>query len=470
MTQNKPSGYQALLCVMGIISLMFWGLFVLKASLHSLMVLGICWVVCHAYYIDSDVLRLKQSMVSAIQKSAGVLLFFILIGAVIAGFIMSGAIPTLIYYGLQFITPQNFLPIGMLLCSMMSLVIGSCWGTIGTMGVALMGIAVLLHIPAPIAAGMVVSGAYFGDKFSPISDTTMLSALTTETNLYRHIKGMTYSMLPAYLLSLGVFWWIGSYYGFEQSLVLSDVEALRQKISTHFTIHYVTLAPMLGMLWLSIKKKPAELSMLVSIFVAILVAVGIQKFSMVAVLDSLFCGPALPTTGSVILDAVLKHGGIQSMLWSMSLTLLILILGGLLDSYQLIATLFMRLLPYLTRPFRLVATTVFAAIACNVLMGEAYLSIILNARIFKKTYTTMRWDSCVLSKAIEVGSTLSTPLIPWTSSGVFITATLGISPQDYLQWALFNWIALGVFFSMAAMNFMGIKMYFNPKDSVEVDQ
>jgi NhaC family Na+:H+ antiporter len=459
MMQNKPSGYQALLCVVGLISLMFWGLFVLHVSLHSLMILCICWAVGHAYYIDPDMLRLKRSMVSVIQKSASVFLFFILIGAVIAGFIMSGAIPTLIYYGLQFITPQNFLPIGMLLCSLMSLVIGSCWGTIGTMGVALMGIGALLHIPAPITAGMIVSGAYVGDKFSPMSDTTMLSALTTETNLYKHIKGMTYSMLPSYLLSLAAFWWVGSYYGFEQFMVFSDVMVLRQKISSQFTIHIITLAPMLGMIWMSFKKKPAELTMLLSIFIAIGVAVGVQNFSIVAVLDSLFFGPKLPETGFVILDAVWKHGGIQSMLWSMSFTLLILILGGLLDSYQLISTLFMRLLPYLTSTFRLVATTVFAAIACNVMMGEAYLSIILTARIFKETYHKNGWDTCVLSKAIEVGSTLSTPLIPWTSSGVFISATLGTSPQGYVHWALFNWIALGIFLSMAAINFMGIRIY-----------
>lgn len=466
MTQYKPSGYQSLLCVFGMIALMFWGLFVLKASLHSVIILCIFWVFGHAYYLDKDVVRLKQSMLSTLQKSSGVLLFFILIGAVIAGFIMSGAIPTLIYYGLQFLTPQNFLPIGMLLCSAMSLVIGSCWGTIGTMGVALLGIAGMLHIPAPIAAGMIVSGAYFGDKFSPVSDTTILTSLMTETNLYRHMKGLTYSLIPAYLLSLGVFWAIGIYSGFEHALVLADVMTLRHQISSHFTVHLLSLLPMFVMLWLSIKKKPAELSMLFSLFVAMLVAILVQKFHVTDVLNSLFCGPKLPTTGSPILDGVFQHGGIQSMLWSMSLTLLILILGGLLDSYQIITHFFVRLMPYLTRSFYLVLATVWVAIACNVLMGEAYLSIMLSSRIFKDTYAKMRWDTSVLSNAIEIGSTLSTPLIPWTSSGVFITATLGISPQAYLQWAVFNWIALGVFLCIAARNFVGIKMYALPSNEV----
>lgn len=460
MTNNKPSGCQALVCVIGIFILMFWGLFILKASLHSLILMSILWASVHAYYIDHNVLRLKQSMISAIQKSSSVLLIFLLIGTVIAGFMMSGAIPSLIYYGLNFITPQNFLPIGMLLCSMMSLVIGSCWGTIGTMGVALLGIAVLLHIPGPIAAGMIVSGAYFGDKFSPISDTTILSALSTDTNLYRHIKGMTYSILPAYCLSLGVFWWIGYYFFLDQNKVLTDVLAIQNEIRTHFKIHTLNLLPMVAMVWFSVNKKPAQLSMLVSLFIAVMVAILFQKFSITSVLNSLFSGPDLPQTNSNLLNTVLKHGGIQSMLGSMSLSLLILILGGLLDSYQLITHLFIRLMPYLTRSFRLVLTTVMAAIACNLLIGEAYLSIILNARIFKEAYAKLHLDTCVLSKALEIGSTLSTPLIPWTSSGVFIAATLGISPLEYLGWAVFNWIALGVFLSMAAMNFMGIRMYF----------
>lgn len=456
---DKPSFFQASFCVVGILSLMFWGLFVLKTSLHSLILLSISWVILQAYYIDQDLLRLKQSMVSAIQKSAAILLFFILIGAVIAGFIVSGAIPSLIYYGLNLITPQNFLPVGMILCSMMSLVIGSCWGTIGTMGVALLGIASILHIPTPIAAGMIVSGAYFGDKFSPISDTTMLSALTTDTDLYRHIKGMIFSILPAYLLSLGLFWGIGRYYGFEHGLSFHDLIDLRHRIHANFNLHWITLAPMATMLWLSIKKKPAELSMLLSVMVALIVAVGVQKFPITDVLNSMFCGPKLKTTGSVLLDSVFKHGGIQSMLESMSLTLLVLILGGLLDVYQLISNLFTRLMPYLFRPLRLLVVTVCAAIGCNILMGEAYLSIILSARIFKDAYAKMHWDTSVLSQALEVGSTLSTPLIPWTSSGIFISATLGVSPAEYWSWAIFNWVAVFVFLSMSAMRFMGMKLY-----------
>ncbi len=413
----------------------------------------------HALYLDKNILRLIHNIASAIRHSAPILLFFILIGAVIAAFTVSGAIPTLIYLGLDFISIQAFLPIGMILCSMMSLAIGSCWGTVGTMGVALMGVAVILHVPLPLAAGMVVSGAYFGDKFSPISDTTVLSALATETNLYQHIKGMTYSMIPAYFITLGIFWRIGHYYTFENNHVLNELTAIQQLIHTHFQVNILSLLPIAVMLILSLKKKPATLSMFASIIVALLVAIAVQHMSVFEVCKSLFFGPSMQSTGSPILDAVLSHGGIHSMLWPMTLALLILTMGSLLEHYQLITTLFARIIRTITRPISLVFATMATSVMCNILMGEAYLSIILTSRIYKKSYEKLGLENCVLSKSIEEGATFSTPLIPWTTSGVFIGATLGVSPVDYLCWSLFNWVAPIVFLIFVAVNFFGVKMY-----------
>lgn len=466
--KRQPSFIQSLLCISGIVLFVFFGLFVIKTSLHSIILLNISWVVLHAYYLDNDMNRLKQAMIIAVQKSASVFLFFILIGVVIASFTVSGAIPTLIYYGLDFISPQNFLPIGMLLCSMMSLAIGSCWGTIGTMGVALIGVASILHIPAPMAAGMIVSGAYFGDKFSPISDTTILSALTTDTDLYKHIKGMTYSIIPAYLISLVIFWFIGMHYLSDNRAYLASLSSVQQLISAHFHIGFVTLTPMAVMLVLSIKKKPAELSMLTSMVVALIIAMLVQKMNSADVFNSLYSGPQIKATGSSILDAALSRGGIQSMLWSMSLALLILALGGLLDTYQFITTLFTRFINRLKNSLSLVFATLSTSVVCNLLMGEAYLSIILTSRLFRKSFQKMGLDSCVLSKSIEEGSTFSTPLIPWTTSGAFIGTTLGVCPLDYMFWSVFNWVAPVVFLMFVWANFVGIKMYIQNKDEIRV--
>lgn len=461
---TKPSFLQSLLCILGIIFLVFFGLFVLKTSLQCMILLSVCWVFMHSYYLEQDATHIVRIMMSTLLNSVYVCLFFILIGAVIGAFTISGAIPTLIDYGLSFISPRSFLPIGVILCSMMSLAIGSCWGTIGTMGVALLGVASIFHIPLPMAAGMIVSGAYFGDKFSPISDTTVLSALTTETNLYKHIKGMTYSIIPAYVASLGIFWLIGRYYLIENDSFLSNIAFIRNTIHQHFHVGITSLTPMMVMLFLSITKKPAKIAMLVSTIVALLIAVFIQKINPYEVFSSVYSGPHIQPTGEPVLDAALSRGGILSMLWPMSLALLILMLGGLLETYQFITVLFTRMMSYLKSPIALVSATLLTSISCNILMGEAYLSIILTSRIFKKAFINMGLDSCVLSKTIEEGSTFSTPLIPWTTSGAFIATTLGVSPMDYLYWSIFNWIAPLAFLLLVSANFIGIKMYTKPQE------
>lgn len=455
----QPSFFQALVCLFGIVFVVFLGLFVLQTSLHRIILVAIGWVMLHALYLDQHVSRLIHNISSAIRHAAPILLFFILIGAVIAAFTISGAIPTLIYLGLGFISTQAFLPIGMILCSMMSLAIGSCWGTVGTMGVALMGVAAVLNIPLPLAAGMVVSGAYFGDKFSPISDTTVLSALSAETNLYQHIKGMTYSMIPAYFITLGIFFFIGHHHVFETGHMDYDLTTIQQLIRMNVQVNILSLLPIVVMLTLSIKKKPATLSMLASIFVALGVAIWVQHMSVFDACKTLFMGPSMKATGSPIIDAVLSHGGIQNMLWPMASALLILTMGGLLEHYHFMTTLFAQIIRGIRRPITLVFSTMATSIACNILMGEAYLSIILTSRIYKKSYEKLNLENCVLSKSIEEGATFSTPLIPWTTSGVFIGATLGVSPVDYLFWSIFNWVAPIVFLVFVAVNFFGIKMY-----------
>lgn len=462
-----PSFAHSFFCISSLFILVFSGLFLLKTSIHSIILLCIFWVILNAWYLNPNVEQLRESIRTGVQKSSFLLLFFILIGAVIAAFTLSGAIPTLVYYGLNLISPKAFLPIGMILCSLMSLAIGSCWGTIGTMGVALMGVATILHIPLPITAGMIISGAYFGDKLSPISDTTILSASTTDTDLYKHIKGMTYSLIPAYLICAGIFWFIGMQQPVGDSAQLQELSAVQHVISQNFNIGPIALLPMLVMFLLSIYKKPAELSMLCSVVIAIIVAMSIQHWSLAEVLNGLFTGPMIHTTDSTILNTVLSRGGIQSMLWTMALTLLILVLGSILESYRFISVLFESLIGYLKKPTSLVFSTLLTTIMCNMLMGEAYLSIILTSRIFKKAYHHQGLDSCVLSKAVEEGGTLSTPLIPWTTSGAFIIATLGISPFDYLLWSFFNMLAPLCFLIFVKINFAGIKMYRSSKSCKE---
>jgi NhaC family Na+:H+ antiporter len=423
------------------------------------MMLCVFWVMLNIMFVDHDMHRFKQSMISSIQKSSSVLLIYLFIGTIVGVSIISGAIPTLIFYGLKWITPSLFLPLGMLLCSVMSLAIGSCWATIGTMGVALIGIAAVLNIPLPIAAGMIVSGAYFGDKLSPLSDTTILSAHTTGTDLYKHIKGMTYSLIPAYCTTLGLFGVIGVFYMPQSGCSLEKLNEVLSYLSTHYHIGWISVIPMMVMFSLSMMKKPAELVMLVGIFLSLMVAIFVQQETIQSSMNVLYVGSVVKNTHLPLLESMLNRGGMERMLSSLSLTLLILALGGLLESYHFITVVCSTLLKKLHGPLSLVSATLVSAVVINMLVSEAYLSIMLLQKIFGDAYKKNQLDSSLLSKSIEEGATFSTPLIPWTTSGVFVATTLGVSPLEYLPWSLLNWIAPLFLIIFVMSNFCGRQMY-----------
>src|SRR6056297_2166631 len=210
--KNDPSFIVSLLVFLSIVGILISGIFLLKVDIHALLILGLC-VTClvslkYGYTFD----ELVKSMEKSISRAMTALLIFILIGTIIGSWISAGTVPALIYYGLEFLTPKFFLPIGLILCSLTSLATGTSWGTAGTIGIALMGMGVGLGVPAPIVAGMVVSGAFFGDKMSPISDTTNLSAVSSGANLYDHIKAMSLTTIPSYIIALIIYTIIGLRY------------------------------------------------------------------------------------------------------------------------------------------------------------------------------------------------------------------------------------------------------------------
>lgn len=456
---KPPSLKQTCLCIAGIVSLIFWGSIYYKNNIHSIMLLAIIWTVCHALWLDGNFERVKESIHAGMRQSVAVFSIYILIGVLIASFILSGAIPALIYYGLDFLSPNLFLPVGLLLCSLMSLCTGTCWGTIGTMGVALIGIAKVLGIPLDITAGMIVSGAYFGDKLSPASDTTVLSSLSTHTALYRHIKGMTYTLIPAYCVTLSLFWLLGAHFMVHSSLYVSQVAHVQKTLLHTFHISLIEFIPPLIMFLFCLKRIPAEISMTCASLSGLLIAIIFQHTALSGAINSLFLGPQLSSTGCPLVDDMISHGGISSMLGSLSLTLLILSLGGILQAYGFIEVLFKSFIRYLQKPTLLVSATIIICTLCNMLVGEAYLTIIVAANVFKQSYEDLHLDSSVLSKAIEEGATFSTPLIPWTTSGVFIATLLGVNPFHYLPFSFLNWIAPLFFIGFTFFDFMGIQQF-----------
>ena len=410
----------------------------LGISLHSLLLIALVWVAGHAALLGFHFQEIKSAMISGINKGLGAIFIFFLIGVLIAAFIEGGTIGGLIYYGVDLLHPAVFLPAGFVLCSVMSLATGTAWGTIGTIGVVLMGLGGALGIPLPLVAGMVVSGASFGDKMSPVSDTTNLAAMSADTDLYSHIKSMMYTSVPTYVICLIMFTFVGlSYSG--QTLSAQELLELKKHLAIEFAISPLTLLPLLVLLVLSIRRTPAEVSMLGGVATAVVLAVTMQDRTATEVLNSLHVG-YVADTDLERLDVLLSRGGLESMMWTMSLALLALSLGGILDRAGFVRVLLSGLLKRIKRPASLMATTIGAGVVTNMSMGEAYLSIIFGGQMFKDSYEAQNLEKHMLSRCLEEGATLSTSLIPWTTSGAFITGVLAMSPLEYAPWAFFNYV------------------------------
>lgn len=447
-----PSLLHSLLCFAVVILIIGAGLFVFAIDLHVLMFICLIWVGGNARGLGYQYPEIRALMSSAIERALPAIYIFILIGMIIASFMHSGTIAALMYYGLGWLTPGLFLGLGMILCALMSVTTGTSWGTVGTLGVVFMGIGGAMGMPLPLVAGMVVCGATFGDKMSPVSDTTNLAAMSAGTNLYRHIYSMLFTTAPTFLLALIIFSVMGISYGGD-ALAVTDIENIRNALAASYSLSpIITLLPIITLTVLSIRRVAPEVSMSASIVVASLIAVLYQGNEASAVLNALWSNSP-GSTGIQSLDDLLGRGGIFSMAWTLILALMALALGGILHGAGFLETLLAGIIARVQRTATLVGTTIVSGFVGNLAMGEAYISIILNCQLFREKYKSKKLDQAVLSRSVEEGSTMTTGLIPWTTAGAFYATTLGVSVLDYAPYAFFNYLNALVAIVMATLGF-----------------
>ena len=436
---RSPSFVQSFICFSAIVVALAGGIFGFGISLHALMFLCLIWVGLNAYLLGYNYLQIRELMTSSLARAMPAIYIFILIGMVISSFMHSGTIATLMYYGLSWLSPGLFLAVGMVLCAIMSVATGTSWGTVGTLGVVLIGIGSAMNIPLPLVAGMIVCGATFGDKMSPISDTTNLAAMSAGTTLFRHIYSMLFTTLPTFVITLIIFVVIGLNYA-DQNLNLSEVALIQEALANHYSLTpMVTLLPLILLVTLSIKKVPAEVTMSFSIVLAVFIAIFYQGESFVSVLNALWENKP-ESTGLENIDKLLGRGGITSMTWTLLLALMAIALGGILHGAGFLSSLLAGSIARVKRTASLVATTIVSGFVGNVAMGEAYISIILSCQLFKSKYEQQQVDSAVLSRSVEEGATMTTGLIPWTTAGAFYAATLEVDVLSYAPYAFFNYL------------------------------
>lgn len=450
VTARTPGLVQSLLCFGGNFLMISTGLFVFAISLHVVLFFCLLWTALHAWLLGHDYSAIRGMMNAGISNALPAIYIFVLIGMLIAAYMQSGTVAALIYHGLDLLSPALFLATGLILCSLMSVATGTSWGTAGTLGVVLMGIGATMQLPLPLVAGMVVAGATFGDKLSPVSDTTVLAAMSAHTNLYRHIGSMLYTTVPAFVLTFVILLVLGFGYA-DVALPVEAIAQMQSALAGSFNLGLLaTVLPLLVMLVLSLRRLAPEISMSASVLTAVAVAVLYQERSLVEVLNALWANQP-GNTGVASLDDLLGRGGIMSMAWTMLLSLMALALGGILYAGGFLQALLEGIIARVQRTATLIATTIGAGVLGNMGMGEAYISIILNCQLFRKAYEQKGLDNAVLSRSVEEGSTMSTGLIPWTTAGAFYAATLGVPVLDYAPYAFLNYLNPLISICMAAL-------------------
>ncbi len=429
----------AVMVFTGVFLIIAAGMFYLDHLLQVALFFALLWVGLNARLIGFQYISQREFMNSAIARALPAIYIFLLIGLLIAALMKSGTVAMLIYYGLDWLTPALMLPIGFVLCALMSVITGTSWGTVGTLGVVLMGMAETVGLPLYWVAGSVVSGATFGDKMSPISDTTNLAAMSTDTDLYDHIKSMAMTTGPTFVLVLIVFFVVGWQLPVHDSS-LQQVANLQQALAQQFDLNpWITVAPIAVLIFFSYRRFEPELAMVAAIITATVVAILWQQQSLPQMAQALWSNQPAETSLES-LNQLLGRGGLYSMAWTLLLAVLAIAMGGILQRAGFIHGLFSGFIERIKSVGGLVGTTLLSGLLLVASLGEAYIAIILNSQLFKKVYRNRGLDSAVLSRTVEEGVTLMAGLIPWTTAGAFYAATLNIDVLAFAPYALLNLI------------------------------
>ena len=385
---------------------------------------------------------MERGIVESIRKALPAILIMLSVGLLVGSWMAGGTIPMVIYYGLKLISPKFFLATACLVSSVVALACGTSWGTIGTVGVAFMGIAMGLGIPLGPAAGAVVAGAYFGDKMSPLSDIPNLATVISGSNLFDHIKHMVPSALPAWLAGLALYTAAGLKYG-ATSARSETLDLILTTLKANFRFSLLLLLPMAVIFYAAVAKKPTVPAMVVSSLAAAVLAVVVQKIPFTVVATAMNTGLP-PRTGVEIVDKLLGKGGLMSMMETQLIAFTAFAYGGIMQATGCLAVLLDRVMRFTRHVWSLVLTTVGAAVLSALITGSSYLSMILPADLLAPIYKKKGLAAKNLSRLIEESGGIIVPLIPWSMAGVYITGTLGVPTLSYLPWAFMNYLSVGM--------------------------
>lgn len=432
--KRMPSTGLSILMICMVMAFLLIGVIVLKYDMHIVLLVTMAIVCLTSAFLGYSFEEQIEFMKKPLAASVSTLILFLFIGIIIASWIFSGTVPALIYYGLKYINPTFFLPLGLILCSLTALSVGTSWGTVGTLGVAMMGIGQGMGIPAPITAGMVISGAFFGDKMSPMSDTANLSTATVRVSMPRHIRAMWQTALPAFIISLIAFTAIGL--SFQSGTVMNEnIQLFAQTLKETFVINPITLLPIVVLFTLNIANFPAIPGMAIGSLLGVLLAVTVQHAPLSDVIAGLNYG-YVKATGVEMVDALLLRGGIQDMMYTFSMAFISISLGGILEEVGYLKRILKLIVSKLKSDRALVPVVISGTTLGTLAMGEIYFALILCGNLFREEFQRRHLRPEMLSRLLEEGGTMMQVFIPWSTSGVFIAGTLGVAVAQYWPYTI----------------------------------
>lgn len=404
-----------------------------------------------AFKNGNDWHSIQNAIVKGISTAMAAILILLAVGTLIGSWNLAGTVPAMIYFGLKILSPDIFYLATCIICALTSLAIGSSWTVAGTLGIGLMGVSQGLGLSPAITAGAVISGAYFGDKMSPLSDTTNLAPAVAGTELFTHIRHMAWTTGPSFAIALILFAFVGL--GGTSTGADSDLSMISNVIAANYSLSLLTLLPLVLVFYLAVRRYPALPTILAGTLTGVVVALIVQRPAILAVANS----PDLPAglallkgvwitlfdgftayTGNGMVDNLLSRGGMNSMLTTIFLVFTALSFGAVMEYAGMLARLIESILSAAKSTGSMIAAVLVTSVGVNIVAADQYLAIVLPGRMYRAEFARRGLHPKNLSRAIEDAGTITSPLIPWNTCGAYMAATLGVPTLAYLPFCFFN--------------------------------
>ncbi|MCL2608395.1 MAG: Na+/H+ antiporter NhaC [Treponema sp.] len=463
-----PYLWEALLSFGFLVAVMVVGIGVFGVDPHIPMMIGASFAALMAFRLGFKWKQIERAMFDGIYNVLQAVIILFVIGVIIGVWMVAGIVPTMIYYGLNILSARTFLVATLLICSVTSVAIGTSWGTAGTIGVALMGVAIGLGINPAVAAGAVVSGAYFGDKLSPLSDTTNLAAAMAGTDLFTHIKFMLRNTIPVYIIVIVIYIVLGINAG-NSNASFEGVKVIQDGIAGSFNISPFLLIPPIVVIVLVAFKIPAIPGIFAGVIIGGIFGAIFQGNTFGDLLEAAY-GGYQSATGIEAVDDLLSKGGLEGIMFAISLIIIAMMFGGIMEKTRQLEVVVSRVVSAFKSITALVGVTMLTALVSNITIPDQYIAIVVPGRMFAPEYKRRGLHPKMCSNAVDSCGTVTSALVPWNTCGIAMATFLGVATFEYLPYAFFNLLGPIAVLVMTAMGLQRVKRSQEPSTILDYDE